>query len=281
MELVASIPFSNIKKIELYQNTSKLYMSQIKAKTGADYVINGGIYSFKTFMPFGNIKVNGTVVYSPGYGEYGLAWDVGNDVTYTKIPCSKKNYLGCVGMLLSGNPQKLTYNADMGGRRQRSAVGIRGNCFMMYACNGTDSKTPEALQSYAKANGWQHALMLDGGGSTQANFNGQILSSVENSGKGRVVQNYILVYLNKPTTTATPAASKCPYLEPILSVKQGSTGTGVKWVQWYLTQHGYALTIDGVFGKGTLSAVIDFQTKKGLEADGIVGLATRSALKKV
>lgn len=48
MELTATIPLSHIQKIQLYQNLSRLPMATIKARTGADYIINGGIYSFQT-----------------------------------------------------------------------------------------------------------------------------------------------------------------------------------------------------------------------------------------
>ena len=44
MELTATIPLAKIRKIELYQNLSRLTMATIKARTGADYIINGGIY---------------------------------------------------------------------------------------------------------------------------------------------------------------------------------------------------------------------------------------------
>jgi peptidoglycan hydrolase-like protein with peptidoglycan-binding domain len=39
------------------------------------------------------------------------------------------------------------------------------------------------------------------------------------------------------------------------------------------------VSVDGVFGAGTLSAVKKFQKAKKLTVDGIVGKATRGALK--
>ena len=41
-----------------------------------------------------------------------------------------------------------------------------------------------------------------------------------------------------------------------------------------LNKYGYALSIDGVFGKNTRNAVIAFQGSKGLIPDGIVGINT-------
>lgn len=62
-------------------------------------------------------------------------------------------------------------------------------------------------------------------------------------------------------------------------LKQGATGGEVKEVQRRLKQWGYySGEADGIFGAGTKAAVIAFQKKNGLTADGIVGLATYRAL---
>ena len=55
------------------------------------------------------------------------------------------------------------------------------------------------------------------------------------------------------------------------TVRVGSQSNFVYLLQFILRQNGYNLTVDGIFGSGTQSAVIDFQTKNGLTADGIVG----------
>lgn len=282
MELKASIPLSKIEKIELYQNLSRLSMATIKARTGADYIINGSIYSFRTFKPFGNVKINGQIIYSPGYGEYGFAWNTGEDISYEKLPSNKRNYLGCCGMLLGGIKQVLHYNSDMGGVRQRSAIGLKDDNLVLYACNGVHSKTPESLQSYALKQGWKSGLMLDGGGSTQASFPTGTLKSPENNGKGRIVQNYILVYLKKSSTSSSnkSQSDSCPYKEPTILVKTGTCGDSARWVQWYLVKVGYTIgTIDGIFGQKSVAALKDFQSKHGLDADGICGVLTRNALK--
>lgn len=76
--------------------------------------------------------------------------------------------------------------------------------------------------------------------------------------------------------------TSCPYSEPTLNLAVGATGNGVKWLQWYLCKLGYISSesdIDGVFGTGTKSAVLEFQKDAELEVDGIVGPATRTALK--
>ncbi len=62
-------------------------------------------------------------------------------------------------------------------------------------------------------------------------------------------------------------------------LKQGSTGGEVKEVQRRLKMWGYySGAVDGIFGAGTKQAVIAFQKKNGLTADGIVGKSTYAAL---
>ncbi|MFE6409891.1 penicillin-insensitive murein endopeptidase [Streptomyces sp. NPDC057837] len=58
----------------------------------------------------------------------------------------------------------------------------------------------------------------------------------------------------------------------------GNRGTDVVALQHLLAAHGRPVTVDGVFGPGTHSAVTAFQQSRGLTADGVVGPATWDAL---
>ena len=71
------------------------------------------------------------------------------------------------------------------------------------------------------------------------------------------------------------------YEEAVYSavLRQGAKGNEVKEVQRRLKLWGYYNgSVDGVFGAGTRSAVIAFQKKNGLKADGVVGKSTYQAL---
>ena len=69
------------------------------------------------------------------------------------------------------------------------------------------------------------------------------------------------------------------FAESAAILKQGSQGGEVKEVQRRLKLWGYYKgEADGVFGAGTRSAVIAFQKKNGLKADGVVGASTYKAL---
>lgn len=63
-------------------------------------------------------------------------------------------------------------------------------------------------------------------------------------------------------------------LQNYQTLRQGAKGNFVYLLQFILSQFGYNLSIDGIFGANTLSAVQDFQTKNSLTADGIVGPRT-------
>lgn len=64
----------------------------------------------------------------------------------------------------------------------------------------------------------------------------------------------------------------------VATVRVGSRGSDVKLLQELLVKNGYKVSIDGIFGNGTKSAVQKFQASKGLTADGIVGTKTWNAL---
>lgn len=72
-----------------------------------------------------------------------------------------------------------------------------------------------------------------------------------------------------------------PYAEPTNTLKKGSKGNGVKWLQWELNESGANLTVDGDFGSKTLTALKAYQKGHGLTVDGICGQKTRKSLKAV
>ena len=69
-----------------------------------------------------------------------------------------------------------------------------------------------------------------------------------------------------------------PYAIPSSNLKYGSSGCGVKWLQWELNKRGYGLDVDGLFGIRTEQAVRDYQNRHMLVCDGIVGPVTRAEL---
>ena len=77
-----------------------------------------------------------------------------------------------------------------------------------------------------------------------------------------------------------------PYRAPKITLKRGSKGDSVRWVQYELKKRGYGLGrygIDGNYGPATVKAVKKFQSdcfKNKKEVDGICGPKTIKALKQ-
>lgn len=62
------------------------------------------------------------------------------------------------------------------------------------------------------------------------------------------------------------------------TIKLNSRGNYVRLLQFLLTDNGYNISRDGVFGTNTQNAVVNFQKNNNLAQDGIVGKQTWTAL---
>lgn len=80
-----------------------------------------------------------------------------------------------------------------------------------------------------------------------------------------------------PVETTTPGCQAPPYPG---TLRSGSRGPSVSALQQRLKELGATIGVDGIFGNGTRQAVINFQSKNSLTADGVVGPATWRALWK-
>ena len=263
-----TVPLSKIARIQIYVNRKQKTLKQIMLETGADYGLNGTLYNMRTLAVNCHLKAGGKVLAAPAYTVAGYAWDTGPDIRMDILPNSAQNYIACTPLIVSGKAlEELTYDPGQGGKRGRSAIGIKADRLALYCSRdgSAAARTPEALRDDLAAAGWGSAIMLDGGGSSQCDFAGQRITS------SRRVQHYLLVYLKR---------DGCPYPEPTALVRQGSSGSGARWVQWQLQRHGGDLAVDGAFGAESDRTLRAFQKAHGLAADGICGPATRAALKE-
>jgi hypothetical protein len=86
--------------------------------------------------------------------------------------------------------------------------------------------------------------------------------------------------LTRQTTPTTTQSSTPTLLLPAATLKLGDHGNAVKELQRALRSLGSTVgTIDGVFGASTERALIAFQTAHHLSPDGVLGPATRAALR--
>lgn len=207
-EIAVSIPFDDIDRIEIYQNVrnKQLQLATIMRKTGADYAINGTLYNMRNGNPVCPLKYDGEVLFQSEYSYRGYAWDNFDtnsfhlDIVPTDI---WSNYIACSNIVMNGKElSKPIYNVAQGLKRGRTAIGTklvdgqRRLCLYASKDGSSAKKTPEQLATLLCNYGWQDAVMLDCGGSSQGYFkkeNRQVYSS-------RRAAHYILIYLKKGRT---------------------------------------------------------------------------------
>ena len=189
-----TVPLSRIGRIQIYVNTRRRTLTQIMRETGADYGLNGTLYNMRTLAVNCHLKAEGALLCDPGYKAWGYAWDRGEDLHLALLPASaEKSYIACTLLARDGKAEsKLYYDSGQGGKRGRSAIGIKGDRLALYCSRdgSAAARTPEGLRNDLVKAGWDSAVMLDSGGSSQCDFQGQRITS------SRRVQHYILVYLN-------------------------------------------------------------------------------------
>jgi N-acetylmuramoyl-L-alanine amidase len=66
--------------------------------------------------------------------------------------------------------------------------------------------------------------------------------------------------------------------ESFATLRYGSRGNDVSRLQQALKDKGYNISVDGIYGKATENAVINFQKAYGLRIDGIAGKQTQTSL---
>lgn len=245
-------------------------------------LMNGPFFSFSTYRPSVHMKIHGEVVNQPRYGEWGIAWNDGEAPVWTKLPAPQyQNYFTNTVVIPDGNMRKeLSNHLDADGTQakprytSRPAFGFKGDNFMTYVASSGVSLW--GLQKLLYNSGWKYALVGDGGGSTAyRDAKTELYTS-------RKIPYWILITVGSAGSQTGPVApDACPYKEPTALLRQGSRGEGVKWLQWYLKRLVVGtLGVDGIFGKQSKVALEQFQKKHGLEVDGVLGPASRAALKK-
>ena len=197
-KLITYIPLSSVERMELRITNCRKTLAQVKSETGADYVLNGGMWN-----PDGSacplLKVDGVMRSGTPWQAMGYAWDRGPDIRMTSEYEGAANFIAVTPLILPGTGPvgAPSYGSAQGGRRGRSAIGLRGGDLALY-CSGDgtgDAATPETLRDGLAGLGWASAVMLDGGGSSQCDFGGERITA------SRKVHNWICVYLKQAEQT--------------------------------------------------------------------------------
>ena len=203
---IAAIPLSDIACISILCGSGR---SMAQVKGNADYILNGGFYDMDTGKPVGHLKAGGKVLSKEAWTTWGYAWETGQDLSMVQLPATAVNYIGGVPLLTpwDGLDAKLSYPAEVGGYRPRTAIALAGDKLLLYCADSPI--TPEKLRQELHDLGAETALMLDSGGSSQCDFGaeGKISSS-------RRVHNYIAVWLKKDPEKEDKPMSKKVVLDP-------------------------------------------------------------------
>lgn len=206
---ISSVPLSSISKLQIYINSGKKGLSAIKKETGADYVLNGGLFNPDwTACPL--LKADGVMQSKTTWRAYGFGWNRTEDISLRLDYENVSNFISCVCLLRGGKREKLSVTSALDGARQRSAVGLMGDKLVLYCTD--EGTTPGALQRELEKLGCTDAVMLDGGGSSQCDFGGKQIKAA------RVVHNLLLVYTKKtgeaPEKGDRPVGKKIVCLDP-------------------------------------------------------------------
>ena len=192
MKKIISVPLSRIERLEIKVTGCRKTMAQVKKETGASHVLNGGMWNADG-SPCPLLKVDGKNLSSFPWSAYGYSWDDGPDI-HLSLQHTQRNFIAVTPLIKDGEPiEKLSYAYAQGGKRGRSAMGLKDGALCLY-CSGdgtADAKTPEQLREELYALSWESAIMLDGGGSSQCDFGGQQIKA------SRKVHNWICVYTKK------------------------------------------------------------------------------------
>lgn len=261
---ITYVPLSSVERIELRVTNCRKTLSQVKEETGAHYVLNGGMWN-----PDGSacplLKVGGVMRSGTPWGAMGYAWDKGPDIHMTSEYEGAANFIAVTPLILPGTGPvgAPSYGSAQGGRRGRSAIGLRGGDLALY-CSGDgtgDAATPEALRDELAGLGWASAVMLDGGGSSQCDFGGERITA------SRKVHNWICVWLKQ-------GGQEPPDKEESMGKYTVTPSIGVNIRRGPGTNYGKV----GAYPMGTVVDVLEARAGWGRTDKGWVSLAYLEAM---
>ena len=262
-KLITYIPLSSVERIELRVTNCRKTLSQVKAETKAHYVLNGGMWN-PDGTPCPLLKVGGAMLSGTPWRPMGYAWDKGPDIRMTSEHEGADNFIAVTALISSGKPvDKPSYGSAQGGKRGRSAIGLRGGSLALY-CSGDgteDAATPETLRDELAGLGWSSAVMLDGGGSSQCDFGGERITA------SRKVHNWICVYLKQAEQTP-------PDKEESMGKYKVTPSIGVNIRSGPGTSYGKV----GAYPMGTVVDVLEARDGWGRTDKGWVSLAYLEAV---
>ena len=165
-------------------------ITNMKARTGADIIINGGTYDMNTGAPDSYVVIDGKVVGGAGYAGYGYGFN-GNKVVFgLKNAMGSPYFAGCYTGYVDN--KKIIEKYLESTKRGRTGIGLTAaGELVIYVISDDDAAKcsttafHQAMIDYGAVNG----INLDGGGSSQW------ISPTSSYNSGRSVSWYICIWL--------------------------------------------------------------------------------------
>lgn len=194
-------------------------------------------------------KNPGERCYTIGYGHYGI--DVKSDMKITKV-------------------QALAYlKTDLATAEKYVNTYVKSF--------KPNQNQYDALVSYCYNRGPKGLKQLCDASKTAEDFSNNIVTYW---GSNVSCKNGLIKRRQAEQALFNKSGAKVTYPVPTSTLRKGSKGAQVKWVQTQLNKwKAKCVDVDGDFGAKTEVAIKSYQTKKGLIADGIVGAKTIAKLK--
>lgn len=134
-----------------------------------------------------------------------------------------------------------------------------GKCDGVYRCVEAKGINYGTICSNVTDNDWQYGLLFPWVSYDMENCRSDTMTekfSITRKGENPYLRPY--VWIMQPEEIAQHPA-----------VKKITHGEGVRWLQWELCEAGYPVSVDGVFGSKTKTALQKFQISCELRPDGI------------
>ena len=282
----AKIPFSRVIRIGIYDNhTNKYSMNTVYNKLKEKYpdkevyVANGGFFGMDSKrLPCWGCKADGKVV-SGAWKTQSTAYMAmnGKNISFHKyteaFPSNCSDGISVYPALIENGKKSPSYHTYPDGNSDRGRTMIGYNTqYVILSCiadtaGSSDFTCAEEL-SYMLGQGCTFAGNLDGGGSSQCNFNGGKITS------SRIVSNFIYII-------AEPAASNGgSTTSSSTSATQLQANKNIQ--KWLNSTYGAGLSVDGKLGPASNKAIIKGMQKEcGVSADGSWGPGSKRAYKTI
>ena len=157
-----------------------------------DFLMNAELFDFSTREAASDV-VSGGVPHRLTEG-YGIAFlDNKKPVFSYKNNVGAKDYIGAYPVLMQDGVSRTTVPAGIGGERGRTALGVdKDNLFIALVPDGENDLTLTELRLAFTEAGAEHAINLDGGGSSCMLVNGKETIKVSD-GSQRAVGSTIMI----------------------------------------------------------------------------------------